>query len=360
LTALVSDERVADRWSHPSVLLLVQYMLNAQVSNETGLSPFHAHFGTEDNTYLRLPEVSGTADNAQAFVKLLDDDLKTLWTVSRTHQQSLIQKRGGNTDESLQNQYQPGDLVLFQRSTGAPLPSKLTMRFAGPFEVISQNKNDVQCRHLCVKTVHTFHVERLKLFTGGRERAEQVALLDHDQYQVDRILFYRGNPMIRTTMEFFIRYGDGDERWVTWSKDLFDTVQYEEYCRATPPLFPLLYTVKEAQRRIAEINNSDITEVAPGDTVYVDIRARGGATWYNDIGLPNSERIQYVLKCEYTRWAPRQKLRKLFIRSDVTDEEWLVDHYFVRAYGSQREVQPSSMVLVDAQLCVQYPRILPH
>lgn len=360
LTALVADERVADRWSHPSVLLLVQYMLNAQVSNETGLSPFHAHFGTEDSTYLRLPEASGSADNAQAFVKLLDEDLRALWTASRTYQQSLIEKRGGTTDTALQNQYQPGDLVLFQRSTGAPLQSKLTMRFAGPYEVISQQKNDVQCRHLCVKTVHTFHVDRLKLFTGGRERAEKVALLDHDQYQIDRILFYRGNPMIRTTMEFFIRYGDGDERWVTWSKDLFDTVQYEEYCRATPPLYPLLFTVKEAQRRIAEINNTDISEVAPGDTVYVNIRARGGATWYNDIGLPDSDRIQYVIKCVYTRWAPKQKLRKLYIRSDVTNEEWLVDHYFVRAYGTLRALEPSSMVLVDAPLCAQYPRILPH
>ena len=359
LTALVSDERVADRWSHPSVLLLVQHMLNAQVSNETGLTPFHAHFGTEDSTYLRLPEISDTAANAQAFVKLLDETLRTLWDISRTYQKSLITKRGGNVDPALQNQYQPGDLVLFQRITSAPLPSKLTLRFAGPFEVISQHKNDVQCRHLCVKTVHTFHVERLKLFTGGREKAERVALLDHDQYQVDRILYYRGNPLIRTTMEFFIRYGDGDERWVTWSKDLFDTVQYEEYCRATPPLFPLLFTVKEAQRRIAEINSTDITEVTTGDTVYVDLRARGGATWYNDIGLPDSERITYVLKCTYTRWAPKQKLRRIYIHCEVTDEEWVVDHYFVRAYGMCRQVVANKMIVVDRALCERYPSILP-
>ncbi len=359
LTALVSDERVADRWSHPSVLCLVQYILNSQVSHETGIAPFHAHFGTEDSTYLRLPEVSNTAANAHAFVKLLDESLRTLWDISRTYQKSLIEKRGGNVDPALQNQYQPGDLVLFQRSTGAPLPSKLMMRFAGPYEVISQHKNDVQCRHLAVKTVHTFHVERLKIFTGRREEAERVALLDHDQYQVDRILYYRGNPMIRTTMEFFIRYADGDERWVTWSKDLFDTVQYEEYCRATPPLFPLLFTVKEAQRRIAEINNTDITEVNVGDIVFVDLRARGGATWYNDIGLPHSERITYVLHCTYTRWAPRHKLRKLYIHCAVTDEEWLVDHYFVRAYGMCRVVAPEGMVVVDKKLCRQYPSILP-
>lgn len=360
LTALVADERVADRWSHPSVLLLVQYILNAQVSNETGLSPFHAHFGTEDSTYLRLPEIADSASTAQEFVRLLDDTLRTLWDTSRSYQQSLIAKRGANTDPALQNQYQPGDLVLFQRSTAAPLPTKLTLRFAGPYEVIAQHKNDVQCRHLVVKTVHTFHVERLKLFTGRREEAERVALLDHDQYQVDRILYYRGNPEIRTTMEFFIRYADGDERWVTWSKDLFDTVQYEDFCRATPALFPLLYTTKEAQRRVTEIRNSDITEVVPGDSVYVDLRSRGGATWYNSIGLPDSARLTYVLPCKYLRWSHRQARRKIVIRCDVTNEEWTADHYFVRTYGMCRAVDPERMVIVDAQLCTQHPLILPH
>lgn len=184
-------------------------------------------------------------------MKLLDENLRALWEASRKFQLQLVAERGGNTDPALQNQYQPGDLVHFQRAVNAPLPSKLTLHFAGPYEVISQHKNDVQCRHLCVKTVHTFHVERLKMFFGPREEAERVALLDHDQYQVETILYYRGNPAIRTTMEFYIRFGDGDERWVTWSKDLFDSVPYEDFCRARPPLFPLLFTVKEAQKQIA-------------------------------------------------------------------------------------------------------------
>lgn len=359
LTALVSDERVAERWSHPSVLLLVQYILNSQVSSETGMSPFHAHFGTEDSTYLRLPDTANATENTQAFVKLLDANLRALWDTSKQFQSSQVTKRGGNVDPALQNQFQPGDLVLFQRTVHTPLPSKLTLRFSGPYEVISQYKNDVQCRHLCVKTVHTFHVERLKLFSGRREEAERVALLDHDQYQVETILYYRGNPMIRTTMEFRIRYADGDERWVTWSKDLFDTVQYEQFCRAHPPLFPLIFTIKEARNQIARINSTDITEVYPGFSVYVDLRSRGGATWYASIGLVDSARLTYVLPCVYTRWVGNQK-RKIVIRSDVTDEEFPVDHYFVRAYGMCTILQPDSMVVVDATLCAQYPSILPH
>ena len=120
LTALVADERVADRWSHSSVLLLVQYMLNAQVSHETNMTPFHAHFGTEDSTYLRLPETAKAAETSHAFVKLLDANLRALWEASRKFQLQLVAERGGNTDPALQNQYQPGDLVLLQRAVNAP------------------------------------------------------------------------------------------------------------------------------------------------------------------------------------------------------------------------------------------------
>ena len=114
----------------------------------------------------------------------------------------------------------------------------LHMAYKGPYKVISQLKNGVECRHLCMKNIQTFHVERLKLFSGTREVGKKVAMLDFDQHFVDRVLYYRGNPSVRETMEFFVRFADGEERWVTWSKDLFETVQYEEFCRA---LFPHLH-----------------------------------------------------------------------------------------------------------------------
>lgn len=359
LKAIVHDERIVDRWSDPTVICLVQFMLNSQVSLETGLSPFHAHFGTDDSTYFKLPEAATASETAHEFVRLLDDNLRTLWEISKDYQLSLLEKRGATKDPALQNQYQPGDLVLFQRSASVPLPSKLTLRYMGPYEVISQYKNDVQCRHLCVKTTHTFHVERLKMFYGSRADAEKAAQLDHDQHEIAEILYYRGNPEIRTTMEFFIRFADGEERWVTWNKDLFDTVQYEAFCRAHPPLFPLIFTVKEAQRRIAEINATAITEVTPGQKVYVDLRSRGGATWYNALGLPNAEKTVYVLHCEYGRWIGRNK-RKIMLTCAVTNEEFAVDHYFVRSYGCCSVFSPEAMVLVDRALCKKHPKIMPH
>jgi len=356
LKAFVMDERIADRWSSPDVINLIQYWLNAQVSNETGLSPFHAHFGTDDSTYLKLPELLSESQTATEFVRLLDDNLRTLWDISCKHQLKLLRKRVGDQDDARQNQFQPGDLVLFRRNTSAPLPSKLTMRFAGPFEVLSQSKNDVECRHLCVKTVHKFHVERLKLYVGTRADAERVAQVDHDQYEVAEILCYRGNPMIRQTMEFRIRFADGDERWVTWSKDLFDTTHYEHYCKSVPALFPLIYQRAEAERRIAEINALPITEVEPQQRFFLDLRQRGGATWYNAIGLPDSAMLTYMLPCVYTRWVGKQH-RKIKVECALTNEVFDFDHYTVRAYGSCMVIDPARMVLIDASLVKKYPKI---
>jgi len=358
LKAIVADERLLDRWSADDVIYLVQYWLNSQVSHETGLTPFHAHFGTADNTYLKLPELKSSAETAHAFVRLLDDNLRLLWDISQKHQLKLIAQRAGNDHPLLQNKYQPGDLVLFQRDTSKPLPSKLTMRFSGPYEVIWQKKNDVHCRHLCVKTTHTFHVERLKIFYGKHGDAVEMAKLDQDQYDIEEILLYRGDPLVRTTMEFFIRFADGDTRWVTWNKDLFDSIPYEQFCRSVPELFPLIFSADEARRRIMEINGTPISEIVPGQTVYVDLRTRGSSTWYGSIGLPDSDRLKYVLRCTYKAWVS-SKQRKVRLYCELLKYEYAVDHYFVRTYGCSQDFDAGTMVLVDSVLCKTYPKILP-
>ena len=359
LKAIVADERLLDRWSSDDVIYLVQYWLNSQVSTETGLTPFHAHFGTADSTYLRLPKAGAAAETAHAFVKLLDDNLRVLWEISQKHQLQIVARRAGDEDPLKQNTYQPGDLVLFQRDTSKPLPSKLTMRFMGPFEVIGQKKNDVHCRHLCVKTTHTFHVERLKPFYGKREEAERVAQLDHDQYEVQTILYYRGDPLVRTTMEFYVQFADGDARWVTWSKDLFDSIPYETYCRSRPELFPLIFTEKEARRRITEINGTAITEVTPGLRVFVDLRSRGSCTWYANIGLPDCHVRTYVIPCVYKAWEGKNK-RKMKLFCELLQIELTVDHYFVVAYGTVRSFDDTMMILVNKHLAGQYAKILPN
>lgn len=364
LKALVMDERVGSEWSSPSVLPLIQFLINSHDSSETGVIPFHAHFGSADATYFRMPEEGGTdMQRIHAYIKLLNDNLRHLQDVSRQFQAKLVAERTATSIPEKQNQFQPGDLVLKQHNPDDPLPTKLSPKFLGPYEVIQQVKNDVTCRHIVLGHVKEFHVTRLKLYHGTLEEAKRVALLDNDQYVILKFTAYRGNPLQRTNVEFEIMFGDGSLVWLPWSKDLFDTIQYEEFCRSRPELFPLLFDVKTAMQKIRELNKAPITEVTPGDIAYVDLRCYG-ATWYASLPLPDLYHKYYVLEYKYTRWMGRQHL-KIEAHCPVFKETFVVDHVFVRSYGSAslltNPILPENegkVVLIDEDFLQLYPQLL--
>ena len=52
-------------------------------------------------------------------------------------------------------------------------------------------------------------MDRLKPFFGTRDDAWKWAMLDQDQYAIDRITAHRGDPLARTTMEFEVVFKDG-------------------------------------------------------------------------------------------------------------------------------------------------------
>lgn len=363
LKALVFDERVKDRWSSPTVLPLIQFIINSHESSETGVVPFHAHFGSADATYFRMPEPGEEGDSTQrvhAYIKLLDENLRVLTDISKRHQQKLVQERTNKTSEETQAKFQPGDLVLFQRNPSEMLPSKLSPKFIGPYSVLEQHKNDVKCQHVVMGSVQVFHVSRLKLFLGTFDEAKKVAMIDHDQFQIDRFIAYRGEPLVRTTVEFEVLFQDGTKVWLPWSKDLFDTVQYEDFCRSRPELYLLLFDAKSAAVRIRELNKVPITAVVPGDTVYVDIRSYG-ATWYNGLDLPDPDHTDYLVEYKYTKWANKART-KIHAACKVFGEVFIVDHDFVKRYGSRRTTTDNNnnkVCVIDDDMVKRYPKLLP-
>jgi hypothetical protein len=106
------------------------------------------------------------------------------------------------------NKYQPSELVLFLFSTEGDALTKLCAPFLGPYEVIHK-QNDVTVRNLITEGISVFHSNRLKIFIGTREDAYEAALCDTEQYKIAKFIAYRGEPMIRTSMEFYIRFSDG-------------------------------------------------------------------------------------------------------------------------------------------------------
>ena len=283
------DLRLRDTWSDPTVLGLIEHACNSQKHAETGMIPMELKFGSSDFSRMSLPDNDIISADAPAILIKLNENLKIIHELSRTFQLSLVEKRdNSNTFPSTLNKYQPGDFVLFRYSLAGLQENKLDAKHLGPFRVISHVKNDVTVRNLITDVIKVFHSDRLKYFIGSSEAAKDAALRDMDQYIIHSFLAYRGDPLVCNSLSFYVKFNDNTYQWLAWSKDLFDTVQYEEYCSSWPQLFPLIVLQKEALFLMKNINRSPITVVDIGQTTYLDIRAIG-AGWYQDLYLPNSD-----------------------------------------------------------------------
>jgi hypothetical protein len=189
------------------------------------------------------------------------------------------------------------------------------------------------------------------------ESAKAISLLDEDQYLISNFLDYRGDPMTRTTMEFFIRFSDASEVWLPYSNDLSESIPFEDYCRSNYELHSLLYTVNAAKIWIKEINNKPINEIVPGDIVYVNLRSYGAA-WYDNLQLPFQAGQRHVIAYKYGSFVNKSNC-KIRCSNDIFDESFIVDHHFVFSYGQLKKFDQSFMVLINPAFVLQYPQVLP-
>ena len=230
--------------------------MNDDVLAETMLSPFHYLFGTVDAAYICQASCFDVKSlmrltNANAFVKSLDNNLRILRDAAAKHQTARQAKRMED-NLAVPAHYQICDFVLVKSESSRFKPSKLYSRYLGPYEVISSYKADVECRHLVMGSISTFHENRIKPFFGSREEAYRVALVDCNQYVIRAITAYRGDPEVRTTTSFEVIFEDDTVVWLPYNPDLAASVPFEEYCRAHAPHFPLIFSDKEfCSRRTA-------------------------------------------------------------------------------------------------------------
>ena len=77
-------------------------------------------------------------------------------------------------------------------------------------------KNKVECRHLALSSIKQLLVERLKLFVGSKDDAFKLAIEDADQFLVNRITAWKGDPAVHIEMEFEVLFSDNDIVWKRW------------------------------------------------------------------------------------------------------------------------------------------------
>ena len=211
VSTLVNDLRIKKRWADPKIMNLIQFHINSSDSSEAGVAPFKAFFGSADEIYYKLPADLKTGDYQTEYVKLLDKSLTILREISAEHQKKIKESR--QSDASKLNQFQKGDLVLKSVRTNSIhwKKEKLAPNFTGPWIVLKVNSNDYTVKHVTQGIQAEFHVSMLKPYFGTLEMAKRAALLDYEQFVVEKILYYTGDPGIRTSLEFYVRYSDGDE-----------------------------------------------------------------------------------------------------------------------------------------------------
>jgi hypothetical protein len=350
LSMLVSDERMANLWSKPHVLGIIQFIVNSQVSGETGKSPFHFLFGTLDERWLRMPDPTRSAGRSNVFMRQLDDNIRSV----REAAFDVLSKVQAKRLKQVLNTYQIGDLVLVDVRDSKP--TKLSPNFLGPYSVQEVFKADVTIKHLVTEDVRVVHMEKIKpFFAGSYEEAYKAALIDHGQYVVDRLLSWAGDPDKRSNMSYLVRFMDGDELWLPHSRDLTESAPFQEFCRSHPALTPLLSNADEWKRRCAVMNKAAIDSVRPGMICFVDLRCWGW-DWFVGLRLERIHELTYVVGCSYKSWENRSKTR-ILLACSLFGESYVWKMSDIMCHGMTLEVS-EGMVLVDEHFCEDHPQVL--
>ena len=185
--------------------------------------------------------------------------------------------------------YIEGDLLLFNRreSPGDMLPTKLSPSYLGPYRVIRQTKNDIECTHIVTHEIRVLHVDRVKPFFGTDEDAYKIGKLDRNQYEIININYFTGNPHIRTSLLFSVTFEGNDTIMLPYTLDLAQSAPFSAYVDSNILLFPLRTTAVVFQRYLVQRNKLPITTLIIGQEVYLHMRFYDERTlsWYDKLGL---------------------------------------------------------------------------
>jgi hypothetical protein len=97
------------------------------------------------------------------------------------------------------------------------------------------------------------------------------------------------------------------------------------------------------------VNKTPITELTPGDQLYVDIQTYV-YEWYRQMLLPDKDTQTYVTRVAIVGWS-NNKRTKLVGRAELCDDDFIeIDHWFVLLWGAHREQPVGSIVLPQTSL----------
>ena len=352
--SMLTSENVQDRWSSPHIIYWVSYLINKLSIFETGVSPYELTFGSKANQYFDFPVAPLDKQSAHKYIRTLSEDLEYLQKQCKSFQDNIVEKR--KRKDGVLNALQPGDFVLKDIPNDHKRPNKLRGPYRGPYEVQQQIKNDVAIKHLATGNAETEFVSRLSLFIGSREDATAAAFADSNQYHVKAILGYQGNPMARSTMQFYVHFADDEKVWLPYSLDLFHSVAYQTFCEARPELKPLLRDSVNATKWCNSVKRQLISSFKPKMIVYIDIRVFG-YEWYQTLDLPDLHTHTYVAPATFVSWETLDKA--LHLECPLLDSRLIVNNLFIKLHCYRRSFASSANeTLLTPQFVRKFPLLL--
>jgi Integrase core domain/Chromo (CHRromatin Organisation MOdifier) domain len=206
---------------------IIQRIMNAAYHSRLGCSPASLVYGNTidlDRYIVHGPKEEEAEELSVWHQNLVRQQNKLILRVQeflkKTDAESLAVR------EALQGQkkrmtYKNGEYVLVKYLDSRP-PTKLHSPWKGPYRVVGCTDDivsiqDIRMRLGGIRSVHITAVKRFE-FDPTRVDPVQVAMRDHDQYQVERIINHKPRkPIRRTTLQFETKWLGYDETtWEPW------------------------------------------------------------------------------------------------------------------------------------------------
>ena len=107
--------------------------------------------------------------------------------------------------------------VLVRYRKSGP-PSRLHTIWRGPLRVLKHKDSQYTLFDLITKKEKVYHISDMKPFIYDplHTNPQDVARRDYLEHFVEAVLDHRGNPALKSTMEFEIKWLTYDDSWNTW------------------------------------------------------------------------------------------------------------------------------------------------
>ena len=208
LQMLTVGQNRTESWS--KFLPLVQRLINSSIHTSTGYSPSQLMFG--DAVDLRQSLFPSNINNStlqptnpDEWINSLIDKQAAMLEVARIHQEELnetnIAIRTERRGDRALARHSLGDYVLVKYPSsnyGRGPPTKLLPFWKGPMRVERIEGDRYTLRNLVTGKENDYHVQLLKPFLYDERVTSplEVAIQEHDQYLVDKILAHRQGERI--------------------------------------------------------------------------------------------------------------------------------------------------------------------